>query len=185
MVALPQVYKTADVKTSMSSSVHVKDGWHVGVILSSEMAKSPFGSDQKDGIMLKVIITAGEDKDTILEHFLGIFDERPFKADNPTWTYSKAAYGTLGQIADALKMEEFGNTEQFHNKRLAFETATRKGKDKDTGAHKPEWDASYIKGYREAPANGVVQQFAPQQEAGRPAAQQAAVTAPSTNPFAA
>lgn len=182
MVALPQTYKTADVKTNMSNSVHVKDGWHTGVILSSEMTQSPFGNDQPDGILLKVVITDGMDKDTVLEHFLSIFDERPFKADNPTWTYSKAAYGTLGQIADALGMEEFSNTEQFHNKRLAFETATRKGKDKETGAHKPEWDSSYIKGYKAAPVNGVPK--SPSSVESEIETKTAEVEAPAKNPFA-
>lgn len=157
MVALPQVHKVEDVKTGIGgNNTHVPDGTYIGVILSGEMSKSPFGEGKPDDLLLKVAITQGQYKDTIIEHRLGILDHSPIKSDNPEFTWSRAAYGNLGQISDAFGMETTPkDTNEICNKPIAFETATRKGKDKTTGAPKPEWDNSYIKGYKAVPASGV------------------------------
>lgn len=185
MVALPEVHKVEDVKTSMNNNVHVPDGTYIGVILSGEMSKSPFGDNKPEDLLLKVAITAGDHKDTIIEHRLGILDHNPIKADNPEFTWSKAAYGNLAQIADAFGMESTPkDTNDICNKPIAFTTATRKGKDKNTGLPKPEWDNSYIKGYKAVPADGVP---TPQPTAESPAAdvKKSEATPPAGgNPFA-
>lgn len=184
MVALPEVHKVEDVKTNTSNNVHVPDGTYIGVILTGEMSKSPFGADKPDDLLLKVAITQGQYKDTIIEHRLGILDHTPIKPDNPTFTWSRAAYGSLAQIADAFGMENTPkDTNEILNKPIAFDTATRKGKDKETGAHKPEWDNSYIKGYKAVPATGSAPASpAPADQPDEP--KKAETEAPANNPFA-
>lgn len=184
MVALPQVYKTEDVKTGGgSNNIHVPDGTYIGVILSGEMSKSPFGENKPDDLLLKVAITTGDYKNTIIEHRLGILDMNPIKSTDPEFTWSRAAYGTLGQISDAFGMKNTPkNTDEICNKPIAFTTATRKGMDKSTTppTPKPEWDNSYIKSYQAVPANGVPTPVTSQAEV-----KQAEVTPPSGgNPFA-
>lgn len=183
MVALPQTYKTADIMTTPNTNVCVPDGTYIGLIVSGEMSKSPYGQGKPDDLLLKVLITQGEYKETIIEHRLGILDETPIKSDNPTFTWSRAAYGTLGQIANAFGMADTPkDTAEICNKPIAFTTATREGKDKETGARKKEWDSSYIKSYSAVPASGVTPQVsapAPTQ----PVAP-ATVTPPTSNPFA-
>ena len=149
MVALPQTYNVDEIKTTPSNKVVVPDGTYIGVILTNEMSKSPYGDNKPDDLLLRVAITEGEYKDTILDHRLSIMDETPINADNPTFTWARAAYGTIGQIADAFGMVNTpSDVDELCNKPLAFTTSTRKGKDKQTGQYKPEWDESYIKSYK-------------------------------------
>jgi len=179
MVALPKVHKVEDVITTSNSNVHVPDGDYVGVIVSGEMSKSPFGENKPDDLLLKVAITQGEYAHTIIEHRLGILDESPIKADNPQFTWARAAYGTLAQISKAFGMENTpSDTTEIMNKPVMFTTATRKGKDKETGAHKPQWDSTFIKQYKAVPSGGV----APQAQAQVQVVESTA-GAPATNPF--
>jgi hypothetical protein len=183
MVALPQTFKTEDVKTTGSDNVHVPDGTYIGVILSGEMSKSPYGQGKPDDLVLKVAITKGPHQNTIIEHRLGILDDTPIKADNPTFTWSKAAYGTLGQIADAFGMDTTpADTSLICNKPIAFVTATTKGWDKKQTphVHKPQWDRSRINSYQKVPDTGVSEAVAPvAQASAAPVA-----GAPEENPFA-
>lgn len=180
MVALPQTFKTEDVMTQGGNNVHVPDGIYVGVILSGEMSKSPYGAGKEPDLLLKVAITKGEHAHKIIEHRLSILDHTPIKSDNPTFTWSKAAYGTLGQIADAFDMETTpADTDIICNKPIAFETATNKGKDKETGAHKPQWDRSRINRYLKVPSVGLPDAVATTPS---PVAQEQAPAA--ANPFA-
>ena len=196
MVALPQKFKTEEIKTVPNSNVCVPDGTYIGVIISGEMSPSPFGQGKPDDLLLKVAITQGEKANTIIEHRLGISDEAPIKPENPTFTWSRAAYGTLGQIADAFGMPETpADTNEICNKPISFTTATRLGKDKTTGQPKPEWSSSYIKTYQAVPANGLPEPVAEQAaavatvattEAATPQTEATATAgAPVNNPFAA
>lgn len=163
MVQLGQTYKTEEIVTSTGNNVWVKDGWHKGVIVSSETVDA-LSSGKPQDVLLKVVITDGEYKDTELEHRMSLFDETPIKPDNPTWTWARAALGTLGQIAKAVGIAELSDTASLHNKPLMFETKTKEGKDKETGQPKPEWNRSQIYGYKavssspSAPAQAAVAQ---------------------------
>jgi len=154
MVQLSQTYVTNEVKTTSYNNVKVPDADYKAIILNSRLDKSPF-EGKPDDLVLDVVITEGEYQDTKFEHRLGINDNTAIKADKPTFTWAVAALGNLGQIADALGLDNFNNTELFHNKPLLITTMTSKGKDKETGAHKPEWDVSRIKSYSALPSVGV------------------------------
>lgn len=173
MVAL-QSFNTEEVKTTSGGrgNPHVPDGKYKAVIIGSSMEDSPFDSNKPQDLVLRVVITEGPHKDTELEHRLGINDHTPIKTDKPDFTWSRAAYGNIGQIAAAFGMQQTpADSSQLHNRPLLIETATRKGKDKESGAHKPEWDSSYIKAYHALPAVGLP--GAPQ-----PAAQPSGVATP-------
>lgn len=186
MVALPQGFVTDEAITNTSNKVKVPDGEHLAVIINSGMEPSPYGSTKPQGLFLDVVITAGEGKDKTLHKHLAIADNTPFNQNNPEWTPSKAAYGELAQIAKAFGHAEIPagfDTSNFHNKPIVIITKTKEGKDKDTGARKPEWDESFVAGFKASPAAGLPQALPsaatqPVQPAPMPAA-------PATNPFAA
>lgn len=170
MVQLGQTYKTEEIVTTASNNVWIKDGWHKGVIVSSEIVDS-LSSGKPQDVLLRVVVTEGEYKDTELEHRLSLFDETPIKSDNPTWTWARAALGTLGQIAKAVGVEELSDTASLHNKPVMFETKTKEGKDKATGQSKPEWNKSQIYGYKAVSSSpaAIPQPQTAQQQALKPA----------------
>lgn len=186
MVALPQTYKTEEVKITASNNVWIKDGWHKGVIIKSEMVP-PLVQGKPDDLLLTVIVTEGEFANTELEHRLSILDETPIKPDNPTFTWARAGQGTLGQIADALGIAEFSDTNQFHNQPIMFETKTKEGKDKETGELKPQWNRSMIYGYKAVSDSAPVAAHPAQNPVAHHGGQQQTTSvagAPSTPPWA-
>jgi hypothetical protein len=175
MVQLGQTYKTDEIATGSSNNVLIADGWHKGVIVKSEMVQ-PLVQGKPDELLLTVVVTEGQYANTELEHRLSIGDETPIKADNPTFTWARAALGTIGQIAKALRLDEVSDTNALHNQPLMFETKTKEGKDKETGEIKPEWNRSMIYGYK---AVSSVTQTAAPRAAAEPSANPTSVGAPA------
>ena len=157
MVQLNETYAVEDVVTRGKDS-HVPDGTYMVVIIDTYMEDS-FMEGKPQDLMVKCVIVEGEHKDTEIIDRLSIFDETAIKPEKPTWTWKRAAFSKLGSISSVLGMERTpSDTNQLHNKPLMITTKTRKGKDKDTGEHKPEWDSSFIEKYKAVPSVGVSSQ---------------------------
>lgn len=177
MVMLQKEYITEEIISSGSRNVWIDDGWHKGTLVKSSIEK-PLTEGKPQDLVLTIVITEGKFVNTEMEERLAISDETPIKADNPTWTWAKAAFNKLGQLATAVGVDKFSDTTVLHNKAFLFETKTKKGIDKQTGQEKPEWNKSIIYGYKAIPAVGVASAPAFAQAAAAPAAAQPPVVAP-------
>ena len=131
-----------------SAAVKVDDGWHKGLIVKGEM-KPSLMQGNPDDLVLTHVITEGKFAHTELERRFSIQDTRPINSAKPEWTWQKAAYANLAKLADALGVEGvLTNTDVLCNKPVMFSTVTKQGKDRETGAHKPEWDRSDVRDYK-------------------------------------
>jgi len=179
MVALPKSINAIQEVIKPSNKVNIPDGHYHAVIVDSGMEKSPYGFDKPDGVFIKTVITQGQYAHTEFKTHLAIFDEASLNPNNPEWTASKSAYGVISQILLALGIPEVPEgfeTSGLHNKPIIISTKTKKGKDKETGNHKPEWDESSIHEFLSVSSVGVTQ--------GHPTF--ASATAPAkASPFAA
>ena len=150
------VYNTEDVKTSGGgSNFHVPDGDYKIVFLYSGMEPSPF-SGKPDDLVYHGVIIDGQYKDKEFEHRLAVNDQTPIGSDKPEWTWSKAAYGFIGQMSACFGLSQTpSDSSFFHNKPMLCTFTTKKGIDKETKQHKPEWDRSFVKKYSPLPQVGI------------------------------
>lgn len=196
MVALPQVYNTADLPDTGGSMPLIPPGQYQAVIVNSEFVENK----NRNGhyLALKIVITQGQHANTEFVERLNIVNQNAQAVE--------IAYKTLARISEAVGMQQTPqDSVQLHNRPLMIEVGTEAGtayKD-NNGADKMGKDKSIIKKYLPLPGvgGGVAASApafgAPAAAAGftppaaavvaqAPAFGQPAVStpAPATNPFA-
>ena len=140
MVALPHVFKTADLPDSGGGIVHIPDGKYQAVIVESEL--KPTSKNDGQFLLLKLVITQGPQANTELFERLNII--------NPNNTAVEIAFKTLARISEAVGMDSTpSDSKELHNKPLIIDVGTEAGKpwkDKE-GVEREGKDKSIIKKY--------------------------------------
>jgi len=111
MVALPNVYNTADLPDSGGGLPLIPAGKYTAIIVDSELKET--SSRNGHLLALKLVITQGDYRDTEFTERLNII--------NPNETAVKIAYQTLARISEAVGMNQTpSDSTQLHNKPLVI-----------------------------------------------------------------
>jgi hypothetical protein len=170
MVALPQVYNTADLPDTGGNLVLIPPGDYQAVIVKSEMKPTKDSTGQF--LALTVIITQGQFQNTEFIERLNIVNQNAQAVE--------IAYKTLARISEAVGMAQTpSDSNQLHNKPMIVVVETEVGKPytKD-GVERQGKDKSVIKKYKPLPAVGVAASFGAPQAVSQQSAAIGAVTPP-------
>ena len=170
MVALPQVYNTADLPDTGGGIVLISPGQYTAVIVGSEMKPTKDGNGQY--LALTVVVTQGQYANTEFIERLNIVNQNTQAVE--------IAYKTLARISEAVGMTQTpSDSNQLHNRPMLITVETETGKPytKD-GITKEGKDKSVIKKYTALPAVGVAASFGAPQAVSQQSAAIGAVTPP-------
>ena len=162
VLAIAKKFEDSELKGG--NNFFVNPGWHHTMLTSVELADNLKGAEYPQDLLLKGVITKGDNQHDEFDIRLSINDDSPIPNGRNGVTWAKMAYKNLYEISQAVNLPTvpYSSLESLLKKPLMIEFTTKKGKPITDAQGNPQYnedgtpqaypDSSYAKKFKAAPA---------------------------------